>query len=120
VTTVCIDLDNTITSAPAFYKLLMDGLRGVGAEVHVLSGVRHSDPATQADAEEKKALLDSLGCGDSYDELIVVSGPEKKVPGEKVGYMRHVGAVALFDNSKANITAARKAGFIGLRHQAPK
>jgi hypothetical protein len=109
------DLDKTISAAPGLMKTLMDGLRANGDEVHIVSGTRSRGPATQADVQEKKDHLDSLGCADCYDQLVAVSGPKKRIPEQKVNNMRHVGATAIIDNSKANIKAARKAGFVGLR-----
>jgi hypothetical protein len=114
------DLDDTISAVPGLMKTLMDGLRANGDEVHIVSGVRGRDVATQGDVQEKKDQLDSLGCADCYDYLVAVSGPEKKIPEQKVNYMRHGGATALIDNSKANIKAARKAGFVGLHFGKPK
>ena len=116
-----VDLNDTISSTPELMKTLMKGIRDDGHEVHVLSGTDH-DPATQEDVAEKKALLDQLGCeqGVHYDKLIAVSGPEKRVAAGKVQYMKHVGAVGLIDDRKRNISAVRKAGFLGLRHFDPK
>jgi hypothetical protein len=117
----CFDLNDTISSTPALMKSLMKGLRDAGHEVHVLSGTHH-DPATQADVAEKHDLLKKLGFehGVDYDKLIAVSGPEKNVAQRKVDYMRHVKAAGLVDDRKRNIQAARKAGFLGLRHYDPK
>lgn len=114
---ICFDLDQTITSAPEFYRALMGALTAAGVEVHVLSGVHHKH-ATQADAQEKKGLLSSMGMeqGTHYSQLTAVSGPEKKVAKGKVNYMTHAGATSLVDNSKRNVKAARKAGFLALHH----
>ena len=117
----CFDLDGTISATPELMKSLMKGLRDAGHEVHVLSGTHH-DPATDADIREKMDLLIKCGLshGDDFDKLVAVSGPEENVPARKVDYMRHVNAAGLVDNSKENIKAARKAGFLGLRHYDPK
>jgi hypothetical protein len=116
---VCFDLDDTITRAPEFYRQVMWALRSCGHKVHVLSGTHHA-PATPEDLTAKAELLRSLGCASCYDELVAVSGPEDKVPENKVAYMRSVGASALIDNDKANVKAAQKAGFLALRHRSPK
>ena len=117
----CIDLDNTITSTPDLMQALMRGLREEGNEVHILSGC-HEDVVTPEVAAKKTAELRQLGFaqGQDYDVAVAVSGPEKEIPEGKVSYMRHVGASALVDNDKKNIKAARKAGFLGLRHYNPK
>lgn len=116
-----IDLDGTISATPHLMRAIMRGLKDAGHEVHVVSGTHH-DPATREDIVEKKALLDELGFvqGEDFDKLVAVSGPEKRVAEGKVNYMRHVGAVGLIDDKKRNIKAARKAGFLGLRHQDPR
>ena len=117
----CFDLNDTISSTPDLMKCLMKGIRDAGSEVHVVSGTHHN-PATQADLREKYDLLEKLGCehGVHYDKLIAVSGPEDNVAKAKVDYMRHVNAAGLVDDRKRNIKAARKAGFLGLRHVDPK
>jgi hypothetical protein len=115
---ICFDLDDTISAAPDFYRALMEGLKAQGCEVHVLTG--SPGPASQEELDVKKAQLESLGCGDCYDKLIVVGGPEDHVAEEKVNYMTHVGASALIDDRKKNCKAARKAGFLALRHLGPK
>ena len=115
---ICIDLDQTIGAAPDFYRTLMQGFKAQGCEVHVLTGT--PGPASQEELDAKKAQLDALGCGGCYDKLVIVSGPEKNVADEKVSYMTHVGATALVDNLKKNVKAARKAGFVALRHLGPK
>ena len=117
----CVDLNATISETPELMKCLMKGLKDSGHEVHVVSGTHH-DVASDADISEKHDLLRKLGFeqGVDYDRLIAVSGPEKNVPQRKVEYMRHVKAAGLIDNSKFNIRAARKAGFLGLRYVAPK
>ena len=116
-----VDLDDTITSTPEAMKSLMEGVRAQGCEVHVVSGVKDGPVTAQALAQ-KKALLDSLGFeqGTAYDQLIAVGGPEKKVAAGKVAYMTHVGASCLVDDRKKNCKAAKKAGFLALRHIAPK
>lgn len=118
---VCLDLDGTATADPEFYRHLTAGLRAEGIEVHVLSGHRPG-PVSQDVVAMKESLLASLGFrrGEHYDQLAAVSGPEGKVPGGKVDYMRHVGASCLIDNSRPNVKAARKAGFLALRHMVPK
>jgi hypothetical protein len=115
----CVDLDDCISSTPDAMRTLMEGLRSQGIEVHVVSGIRDG-PATPEHLKAKKALLEQLGCGDSYDKLVAVSGPEDEVAAGKVNYMQHVGSSTLVDNDKRNVKAARKAGFLAFRHMDPK
>ena len=117
----CFDLNDTISSTPGLMMTMMKGLREDGHQVHVVSGTHH-EPATEHDLREKKDLLDKLGLekGVHYDKLVAVSGPEAKVAERKVQYMRHTNAAGLVDNAKANIKAAKKAGFLGLLHVRPK
>jgi hypothetical protein len=116
-----VDLNDTITSTPDLMRAIMRGLRDAGCEVHVLTGC--DEPSVTPEVQAKK--LEQLGElnfveGEDYDTAVAVSGPEKKVAQQKVNYMRHVGAVGLIDDRKRNIAAARKAGFLGLRHFDPK
>jgi hypothetical protein len=117
----CFDLNDTISSTPELMMAMMVGLREAGHEVHVVSGTHHN-PATLADLREKQELLDKLGLekGTHYDKLVAVSGPESAVAERKVQYMRHTAAAGLVDNAKANIKAAKKAGFLGLLHVRPE
>ena len=106
---VCVDLDGTISGAPDFYAAEMRGLLGAGHEVHVLTG----DP-------QPERVLGRLGLqrGRHYTCAAVV--PRRGIAAFKVAYMREVGATHLVDNRKANIRAARQAGFTGHWHAQPK
>ncbi|MEM0142436.1 MAG: hypothetical protein QXL94_00580 [Candidatus Parvarchaeum sp.] len=117
----CVDLDGTISNGATLFRQLMTGLHAQGAHVIILTGVSESN-ITNDIMEEKKTLLNALELrkGIDYDQLVIVSGPQKKVAEHKVNYMRHVGASALIDNDKRNIKAAKKAGFFAFKYSFPK
>jgi phage replication-related protein YjqB (UPF0714/DUF867 family) len=118
----CFDLDGTLTDDPETLKGMMKGLRESGHGVQVLTGSRHDENVTPELVAEKNEIMSGIGLkqGEHYDTAVVVGGPEKKVPKHKVQYMKHIGATGLVDNSKPNIKAARKAGFVGLHFRKPK
>ncbi len=109
-----VDIDGSLTDWPDELGELMRALLARGDDVQVLSGVK-GHAVTQADLEEKTALLQSLGVSDCYTKLTVVSDPKNHVAHQKVNYMQLVGATAMVDNDKQNVKAARKAGFLALR-----
>jgi len=109
VTIVCVDLDGTINADPGFYKAECTGLMAHGHEVHVLSG----------NAKAEHALA-QLGMVKGRDFTRVSTVPVHHIAAAKVAYMKRVGSTHLVDNSKANIKAARKAGFTGHWHAHPK
>lgn len=117
---VCVDLDDTITSAPDLMRAIMEGLQSEGHKVIVLSGGLTDGPAQQEDLVVKSKLLRDLGCADCYDLLFVVNGDHNITPEAKVAYMQSVGASALVDNRKENVKAARNAGIRALRYMDPK
>lgn len=106
---VVIDLDGTISSDPDFYKGEMTGLRAQGHQVHVVTG----NPM----AHTRLAHL-GLVQGRDFDHLATV--PRQHIATAKVEYMKQVGASHLIDNRRKNIQKARKAGFTGHWHAAPK
>lgn len=106
---VCADLDGTISADPDFYRAEMRGLMQSGHEVHVLTG----NP-------EAHKELGQLGMLRHREFTHVAVIPRKHIAAIKVAYMRQVGATHLIDNSRANVKAARKAGFTGHWHASPK
>jgi len=116
---VCIDYDRTITSDPSFFRGVMAGLRQAGHQVHVLSADEFGPP-TPKRMEEVRRGLHQLGLGGCYDAINLVAGPHKKIPRNKVAYMRKVGASHLIDNRKGNCKAAAKAGFTAYHRLAPR
>ncbi len=109
MSTVCIDLDGTISADPGFYRAEAAGLMAKGHEVHVLSG----NPLVQH-------KLAALGMVKGRDFTCAAVVPRKHIATAKVAYMRKVGATHLVDNRKANVKAARKAGFTAHWHRPPK
>ena len=115
------DLNDTITATPDLMRAICRGLRDAGHEIHILTGCQQENVTPDIGAE-KFAQLAQAGFkqGRDYDKVVVVSGPEKHVARNKVQYMQHVGAAGLIDDRKRNVKAARKAGFMALRHVDPK
>lgn len=99
---VCVDLDGTIDAFPYQLGELMRALRASGCVVDVLTGI-DADKVTQADLDAKAAFLLSLGCENTYDNLVLVPDPH---PENKASYMREVAADMLIDNNKSNAKAA--------------
>jgi hypothetical protein len=114
----CVDLDSTITAAPDVLRPILRGLKAANQQVHVLSG--DHGPVTAEVIRTKKRILTRLGFDGCYDHLNVVAGPEKRVASEKVAYMRAHNAKTLIDNSKRNVKAAHRAGFVAFRLTHPK
>jgi hypothetical protein len=117
----CCDLDGTITASPVLFKKLLHSLIQQGNTVMILTGMSGKHVTSQI-VEEKRMILNDLGFhqGKEYHKLIVVSGPQKKVPEHKLSVMQHYKAFALIDNSKQNIKAITRAGFVGLHYRKPK
>lgn len=108
-TVICYDCDGTVSADPEFYRCEMRGLMEKGHDVHVLTG--------NPDASH---LLAQMGLVKGRDFTNVVVVPEKNIAAVKVAYMRRVGASHLVDNRKANVKAARRAGFTAHWHMKPK
>jgi hypothetical protein len=87
----------------------MRGLMEKGHQVHVLTG----NP-------EAPRVLEQLGIGRGREYTTVATVPLKNIAAVKVAYMQHVGATHLVDNRKANVKAARNAGFTAHHHMGPK
>jgi hypothetical protein len=110
---VAVDLDGTIDAFPRELQSMMSALRAAGHEVEVVSGA-NTDTVTQSDVDAKAELLASLGCGECYDRLVVLPGPESAVAERKTAYLRSVNASMLIDNRKENVKSATDAGILAL------
>lgn len=106
---VCVDLDQTVSADPQFYRGELEGLRRHGAQVFILTG----NPKA---ADELSQL--GFAKGREYDGLVQV--PRKHIAKSKVAVMRQLGATHLIDNRAKNIKTAAKAGFTGHHHVNPK
>lgn len=104
------DIDGTIAAAPAQTQEIASALIAAGHRVGVLTG-SSSDPVTQADWDNKANYLNSLGFGQSYHDLTVISN---QVPGglaqAKADWLSANGVDIYVDNSQANAEAAVEAG----------
>jgi acid phosphatase class B len=97
------DVDGVIDAFPTQFLSIMQALRSAGHEVWVLTGTT-GDTATDEDLANKKSYLESLGCGDCWDKLVVVPQPH---PENKASWIQENGIDILFDNSKHNAKAAK-------------
>ena len=106
---VACDLDNTIDAAPQQMQSLMSALMAAGHRVTVVTGTQ-SDQATQQDFDDKANYLNSLGCGQSFDDLVVLAAPPGDLANAKAEFLSANGYHVLIDNDKGNAKAATKAG----------
>lgn len=102
------DIDGNVDAAPTQMQGIMTALKAAGWTVEILSGV--TGVATQADFENKSNYLNSLGCGQCWDHMTVVSHPTGDVAGAKAQWLSEHGADVFIDNSKSNAKQAIKAG----------
>ena len=99
---VVMDLDGTISYAPEEMAMMASALRAADHRVTVLTGTSNM-PVTEHDFIAKTDYLRSLGFGESYDDIVIISN---KVDGglavAKSIYLRDIGADVYVDNSTAN------------------
>ena len=107
---VVFDIDGTIGAAPAQAQEMASAMIAAGHRVGVLTG-SSSNPVTQDDWDNKANYLVSLGFGESYHDLTVISN---KVSGglaaAKAQYLSDAGADIFIDNNQENCEAAAAAG----------
>src|ERR1035441_8005232 len=107
---VVFDLDGTIAAAPRQFQPLMSALQACGHSVTVLTGTDHIPP-TQQDWQEKCNYLTSLGCGQCWDELVVLSHPVRgDIAPLKAKWLVDHGADLFIDNDQNNADVAIAAG----------
>jgi len=84
----------------------MGALLAAGHRVSILTGSSNM-PVTQQDFDEKANYLRSLGMGESYNDMTVISNQIKGgLPQAKADWLQMAGADIYVDNSKANASAA--------------
>jgi hypothetical protein len=104
------DIDGTIAAAPQQCQELASCLMSCGHRVSIVTGTGN-DVATQQDFDEKANYLNSLGMGQSYDTLVVISNSVKGgLPNAKAQWCVDNSVDCIVDNSKANCAAAADAG----------
>ena len=99
------DLDGCIDAFPREMQTIMSSLKSNGHRVVVVTGTA-DDSASQEVFDEKTAYLLKLGCGECYDQLIVVAHPTKNISDMKADVLESIGADVLFDNRKKNAKEA--------------
>ena len=107
------DVDGCVDAFPREFQSIMQALRSAGHTVQIVTGT-HDVPVTQMDLDEKAQYLDSLGLGECYDRLVVISHPSGDVSQMKADYLESVGAAALFDNDVKNAQAVTGRGVLAL------
>lgn len=101
---VAFDVDGVIDAFPQEFGTLIAALHAADRGVFIITG-GNGDTVDDAEVQQKREFLMSLGISpEVYKELIVVPHPhaENKLKAIKANNIR-----MLFDNSKANIKAAR-------------
>jgi hypothetical protein len=104
------DLDNTIDANPSEFQSMMSALQAAGHTVIVLTGT--SDPtATQQRWQEKANYLTSIGCGQCWDILVIMShaGPAN-LSDLKAQWLVDNDVSLYADSTMSNAKAANSAG----------
>lgn len=100
------DIDGSIDAAPKQFASLMQALKAAGHWVTVLTG-SPVDPIPDTIWQEKANYLNELGCGECWDDLVVVSAPFDV---SKAAWLADNDVDTLIDNDKGNCKAAVAAG----------
>lgn len=103
---IMIDMDGTLTAAPAAFSQMLGALHDAGNYIAVVTGYEEG-PATQEVWQQKLAHLQALDLGNCWDELVVIGGD---VPTGKVNWCQQNGATVCIDNNVANAKALVAAG----------
>jgi len=106
---VAVDVDGTIDANPAQMRSIMSALMAAGQYVVILTGTGDGT-ATQTDWQNKVNYLNSLGCGECWNELVVVSHTDDDLPDIKAKWCAANGVDVLIDNDKDNAKAATASG----------
>jgi uncharacterized HAD superfamily protein len=93
-----IDLDHTITAAPALFAWLAQAIQAAGGEVHILTGDKGVASPSDADYAQKASVLTALGI--SYDALYVAPHP---IAAHKAEYCKTVGINWFVDDRYRNV-----------------
>src|ERR1017187_7068499 len=99
---VAFDIDGTIDAEPSVMQSLMTALQSAGHRVVVLSGTS-DEKVEPSEVEDKTEYLQSLGCANCYDALVIVTHP---VDDNKAEWLKTNCADLLVDNDKGNAKAA--------------
>ena len=105
-----MDIDGSIAAAPQQMQELASSLMAAGHRVSVVTGTG-DDTVTQQEWDAKANYLNSLGMGQSYGTLTVISNSVSGgLPAAKAQWCVDNGVDCLIDNSKENAKAAVDAG----------
>lgn len=104
-----LDLDNTIDANPAQFQTIMSALKSCGHTVIVVTGTG-DDTATQQRWQEKCDYLTSLGCGQCWDELVIMAHPGGDIADDKSAWMVANDVHCFIDSTMVNAKSANLAG----------
>lgn len=99
---VAVDLDGTIDSEPTTMQALLTALKAAGHTVVVATGTADGE-VTPEDTIAKAEYLQSLGCAECYDQIVVFAEPHDE---NKAEWLKANHADLLIDNNKSNAKAA--------------
>ena len=80
---IAVDLDDTITAYPEFFRIFTTAMKNAGCEIHI---VTNREPGTQSSIQKE---LEELKI--AYDQIEITS--------DKVGYMARRNIRVLFEDS---------------------
>lgn len=106
---VAIDVDGTLDAAPVELQTLMIALKAAGNTVSILTGMA-KEHITAEDFQIKVNYLNSLGCGESWDDMTVLGHAGGPIHVDKARWCKENNVKILIDNSIKNAKAAAKAG----------
>jgi len=103
---IAVDIDGTAAAAPQQIQELCSSLQAAGHRVSIVTGTANPT-ASQQDFDEKANYLNSIGMGQSYDDLTVIAhGDDGGIANAKAQWCKDNSVDCLIDNSKANAKAA--------------
>ena len=88
---------------------MMAAFKAAGFAVIILTGTSAKTPPEQI-WQEKAQYLSSLGCGNCWDEMVVIATPTSSTEGFKAKWCIDNEVDVLIDNSKDNAKEATEAG----------
>jgi len=110
---VALDLDGSIDAAPRQFQSLMSSLQAAGHTVTVVTGVSDTE-VTPQDFVNKANYLNQLGCGQCYDDLVVLAahpaGEVDDLHDRKAQWLTDNHVHVFVDNSRQNAKSAVAAG----------
>ena len=105
--TIGFDIDGTLDAFPTIIQHMMSAFKAAGDRIVILTGT-DGTRVNQDQIDAKRTYLANMGVSsDLYDALIVCPDPHDV---NKAKAVQSENILVIFDNDKANIKAAAKAG----------